>query len=82
MKVLVLILVANLAFSGAFCPFQCHCDDHQKKVVCSKEAKLDIIPITLNPGIKEIHLHGNQIRYARSTSTYIRNLYVDNIDAS
>jgi hypothetical protein len=53
-----------LAFKavGAFCPYSCDCDDTKMKVVCESKANLDIIPITLNPSIKEIHLRGNKIR--------------------
>ena len=61
--VLVVLCVAFSAFSEAYCPFLCQCDDTKRKVVCSPKANLDIIPITLNPAIKEIHLRGNQIRY-------------------
>ena len=63
-RVLMVILLAALgSFSEAYCPFLCQCDDTKRKVVCSPKANLDIIPITLNPAIKEIHLRGNQIRY-------------------
>lgn len=59
-------LMAVVAFTDlarGFCPHLCDCDDTKMKVVCSPEASLDIIPITLNPGIKEVHLRGNLIRY-------------------
>jgi len=61
---MMLVISATSTWHGteAFCPFKCHCDDQKMKVVCSAEANLDIIPITLNPGIKEIHLRENQIR--------------------
>ena len=62
-----LLFLMALSATKAFCPFKCQCDDRKMKVVCSAEANLDIIPITLNPGIKEIHLRGNQIRYFQST---------------
>ena len=65
-KVEVLLMLMGSAlwgsFSEAYCPFLCECDDTKMKVVCSPKANLDIIPITLNPAIKEIHLRGNQIR--------------------
>ena len=64
MVMLMIVVISMSAWCGieAFCPFKCHCDDQKMKVVCSAEANLDIIPITLNPGIKEIHLRENQIR--------------------
>ena len=51
-----------LALAEGFCPFLCECDDRNMKVICSADAHLDIIPITLNPSIKEIHLRHNKIR--------------------
>ena len=68
---MMLVISATSTWHGteAFCPFKCHCDDQKMKVICTSEANLDIIPITLNPGIKEIHLRENQIRYV--TLTYI-----------
>lgn len=51
-----------LALVEGFCPFLCECDDRNMKVICSADAHLDIIPITLNPSIKEIHLRHNKIR--------------------
>ncbi len=45
-----------------FCPHHCDCDDTSMRVECFPEAKLDVIPITLNPSIKQIHLRGNKIR--------------------
>jgi hypothetical protein len=70
---MMLVISATSTWHGteAFCPFKCHCDDQKMKVICTSEANLDIIPITLNPGIKEIHLRENQIRYV--TLTYIFN---------
>lgn len=58
-----MLLISICTVGQAFCPFKCQCDDRKMKVVCESEAHLDIIPITLNPGIKEIHLRGNQIRW-------------------
>ena len=43
----------------AFCPHLCHCDDLQMIVTCPPESKLDVIPITLNPNLRELHLKGN-----------------------
>ena len=58
----VLTFYGLLALAKGFCPFLCDCDDRNMKVMCSKEAHLDIIPITLNPSIKQIHLRHNEIR--------------------
>ena len=45
--------------ADAFCPHLCHCDDLQMIVTCPPESKLDVIPITLNPNLRELHLKGN-----------------------
>ena len=47
--------------ANAFCPHLCHCDDLRMVVTCPAESKLDVIPITLNPNLKELHLKGNII---------------------
>ena len=74
LMMLVISAICTWHGTAAFCPFKCHCDDQKMKVVCSSEAKLDIIPITLNPGIKEIHLRENQIRYVTLAYTGIPQL--------
>ena len=60
-KVIIFILwFATLShYADAFCPHLCHCDDLQMIVTCPPESKLDVIPITLNPNLKELHLKGN-----------------------
>ena len=52
--------LAILHQAEAFCPHLCHCDDLQMVVTCPPESKLDVIPITLNPMIKQLHLKGKQ----------------------
>lgn len=54
----------------AFCPHLCHCDDLQMIVTCPPESKLDVIPITLNPNLRELHLKGKC-----NLETYITKLY-------
>ena len=57
----------------AFCPHLCHCDDLQMIVTCPPESKLDVIPITLNPNLRELHLKGKF-----NLETYITKLYERN----
>ena len=44
--------------ANAFCPHLCLCDDLRMIVTCPRESKLDVIPITLNPNLRELHLKG------------------------
>ncbi|XP_053207451.1 insulin-like growth factor-binding protein complex acid labile subunit [Panonychus citri] len=45
---------------NAFCPSNCHCDDNKLEAICSN-ATLTIVPITLNPNLRKIHLNFNAI---------------------
>ncbi|CAB0030585.1 unnamed protein product [Trichogramma brassicae] len=46
---------------AAFCPNGCNCDDNTLVASCIS-AKLDVIPIALNPSIQRVVLRDNQIR--------------------
>ena len=50
--------------ANAFCPHLCHCDDLRMIVTCPPESKLDVIPITLNPNLRELHLKGTIIGFS------------------
>ena len=49
--------------ANAFCPHLCHCDDLRMIVTCPQESKLDVIPITLNPNLRELHLKGTEFNF-------------------
>lgn len=57
----------------AFCPVRCNCDDEQLTVQCAGAA-LDVIPITLNPGIRELHLTRNNIKNIMSAFSVYQQL--------
>lgn len=50
-----------IGLSEAFCPIRCTCNDDELTVLCAGAA-LDVIPITLNPDIRELHLTRNNIK--------------------
>lgn len=64
--------------ANAFCPHLCHCDDLRMIVTCPQESKLDVIPITLNPNLRELHLKENKIRTVDASFQFYGQLvYVD-----
>lgn len=59
------------------CPNKCLCDDESLRVVCDA-ASLGVVPITLNPGLKELNLVDNQIKTITSSfGVYTRLIYLD-----
>lgn len=56
---------------------RCTCDDVKLRVVCSS-ASLDVVPITLNPNLKELSLENNLIKSVMSSFSVYWNLrYLD-----
>ena len=60
-------------FVGAICPRSCHCNESLLRVTCTT-AKLDYIPNTLNPALKELILNDNQIKTIQSSLSVYRDL--------
>lgn len=59
------------------CPFRCQCNEDTLTVWCDS-ASLDVVPITLNPGLKELHLSNNRIKSIMAAFTVYQNLeYLD-----
>ncbi|XP_064455665.1 leucine-rich repeat-containing protein 15-like isoform X2 [Ornithodoros turicata] len=59
------------------CPNKCLCDDESLRVVCDASS-LDVVPITLNPGLKELNLVNNHIKSIMSSfSVYNSLIYLD-----
>lgn len=60
-----------------FCPFRCQCNEATLTVWCDGAA-LDVVPITLNPVLQELHLNGNKIKSIAASFTVYQNLrYLD-----
>ena len=78
--VLIALLIITTANSNALwpgvsalCPIRCTCDEGKLSVDC-KEAGLDLVPITLNPSLSELHLSRNQIKSVTSSFNFYRKL--------
>ena len=48
----------------AFCPSQCQCNDHALETNCMS-ARLDVVPILLNPALRSLKLAHNRITTIR-----------------
>ncbi|KAM7301267.1 leucine-rich repeat-containing protein 4C [Ixodes scapularis] len=79
----LLALLALLGFvaarAHAFCPVRCVCNDDKLTVQCAGAA-LDVIPITLNPEIRELHLTRNNIKNILSAFSVYQQL--ESLDVS
>ena len=75
--IIIILLSSNSVLVLGLCPARCECDDEKLVVMC-KAAHLDVVPITLNPELKELHLKSNQIKSIMSSFTVYHNLeYLD-----
>ncbi|RWS26382.1 Leucine-rich repeat neuronal protein 2-like protein [Leptotrombidium deliense] len=70
---LVSLLVLFRGFAFAMCPMRCTC--HEKKLIVNcKKAVLDVVPITLNPELRELYLTHNQIKSIKASFTFYTKL--------
>ncbi|XP_013773373.1 leucine-rich repeats and immunoglobulin-like domains protein 2 isoform X1 [Limulus polyphemus] len=61
----------------AMCPVKCNCDDENLRVEC-EFANLDVVPITLNPELRELVLKNNHIKSIMASFGVYHNLeYLD-----
>ncbi|XP_013773472.1 leucine-rich repeat-containing protein 70-like [Limulus polyphemus] len=58
---------------SGLCPVSCDCDDGNLRAFCNF-AKLDVIPITLNPHLKYLSLNNNRIKTTMLSLGVYRNL--------
>ncbi|KFM63354.1 Leucine-rich repeat neuronal protein 2, partial [Stegodyphus mimosarum] len=59
---------------NCFCPFRCICNEDTLTVWCDG-AGLDVIPITLNPVLQELHLNSNKIKSIAASFTVYHHLH-------
>lgn len=72
---LVCVLLISASFIGqlaAICPSRCGCDEIKARAVCSN-SQFHVIPIMLNPWLKELYIANNQI----SKMTPLNSVYND-----
>ncbi|GFR15104.1 leucine-rich repeats and immunoglobulin-like domains protein 3 [Trichonephila clavata] len=68
-----LFLIICCTTVSCFCPFRCLCNEDTLTVWCDGAA-LDVVPITLNPVLQELHLNGNKIKSVTASFTVYQNL--------
>ena len=75
--VCVLLVLISASFIGQlnasyFCPGKCVCDEVKTRAVCSN-LQIPVIPIMLDPKLKELYIANNQI----SNMTPLNSVYND-----
>ncbi|KAH9369514.1 uncharacterized protein LOC144170675 [Haemaphysalis longicornis] len=74
---LLFLVCCTCSGARAMCPSRCLCDDENLRVVCDS-AYLDVVPITLNPNLRELSLVSNHIKSGVSSFSVYANLrYLD-----
>ena len=71
----LLLMLVNL--SASFCPLACECNEVALSVSCAS-SQLEVLPITLNPGIQRLQLQQNNIRAVDAALGFYAQLqYID-----
>lgn len=68
-----LLIFAHSASTRGMCPAKCDCEETTLTVDC-REAGLDVVPITLNPQLKQLRLASNQIKSIAASFSFYRKL--------
>ena len=77
MTPLLLLLLTTVHIASSFCPLACNCNEEVLSVSCSA-SQLEVLPITLNPGIQRLQLQHNNIRTVDAALGFYAQLqYVD-----
>ena len=77
-SLLLLVLFVSVCYVqmvDAFCPSQCQCNDQSLETDCSS-ARLDVVPILLNPALRSLRLAGNRIASVRQSLDFYADLEV------
>merc|ERR1740123_2402130 len=73
----LLLILYSVKLSDGFCPIACECNEVALSVSCAK-SQLEVLPITLNPGIQRLQLQNNNIRAVDAALGFYAQLrYVD-----
>ena len=55
------MLINLIDLLNAICPARCVCDENKSRVICTN-SQFHVIPIMLNPWLKELYIANNQIK--------------------
>ena len=73
----ICIVISFATISSSFCPLSCVCNEVALSVSCMN-SQLEVLPITLNPGIQRLQLQENKIRAVDAALGFYAHLqYVD-----
>ena len=73
----LLLVLLSLPQSDGFCPLACECNEVALSVSCAR-SELEVLPITLNPGIQRLQLQNNNIRAVDAALGFYAQLqYID-----
>ena len=69
------LALSSLSCVQGFCPSQCQCNDAALETDCSS-ARLDVVPILLNPALRSLRLAHNRISTIRQSLDFYADLEV------
>lgn len=69
----VVLVTLGTTRVSAICPARCFCDDESLVTKC-ENSSLDVLPITLNPALRQLYLTRNNIRYISQTLHFYTDL--------
>jgi len=80
-------LAILIAFQGirrglAFCPFKCLCNDQSLSTICTRVPSLSIVPMTLNPLLKQLTLQHLPISELSNSLSVYRQLEYLNLNSN
>ena len=71
------VVLSQVILSTSFCPLSCDCNEVALSVSCAS-SELEVLPITLNPGIQRLQLQHNNIRAVDAALGFYAQLqYID-----
>lgn len=68
------VMVATLRGVVSFCPSLCRCQEGDTPLTYCNNSHIDLVPIMLNPQLRELYLNHNKIRHVYSSFTVYQEL--------
>ncbi|KAJ6222524.1 hypothetical protein RDWZM_001069 [Blomia tropicalis] len=74
--VIIITIAIHIESIETFCPPRCRCNDLKLSVYCNG-TQIDLVPIMLNPLLKELYLGNSRVKNVQAISVYQELRYLD-----